>query len=130
MQWDNDRLQEVCSFWQETLHLQDWDILIRFTRADEMRGAEIQGECGWVYAVKEATIHILDPQDFDESLAFGFDIEKVIVHELLHLHFAGMMAHFDCKVCPVPGEQAVDRLAKVLVGLSRAAEDGRVYASA
>lgn len=123
--WTTDKLRETCEQWQETLRLQDWDVTIRLTRANEMHGIEVQGECGFIFATKEAAIRILDPQDFDEGLAFGMDVEKVVVHELLHLHFAGWQEKEPKRICPVVGEQAIDRLAKVLVSLSRAAEDNR-----
>ena len=47
------------------------------------------------------------------------DVEVVLVHELLHLHFAEWTERHD--ECPVSGELAIDVIAQTLVNLKREA---------
>lgn len=62
-----------------------------------MRLDGCNGECEWQLKTKIATIRILDPIDYPENLIIEQDMEKTLVHELLHLHFAPLYADTDDK---------------------------------
>ncbi len=72
----------------------------------------------YVIAQEQALIRIKRIEDRELIEGFGSDEEQSIVHELLHLVFAHQK--------PAPGveeavfDQAIDRLARVLVELKRA----------
>lgn len=83
-----DELKELCAKWQEILRLQDWNIEIRISRARDFEVENACGECSWVLPRKEALIRILDPLDYSPNHVFPQDMERTLVHELLHLHFA------------------------------------------
>lgn len=65
-----------------------------------------------------AIIHIIDPIDYDPSIIVEQDIEKTVVHELLHLHLAEWSDMTEDGT-PVSGEQAINALASALVNLNR-----------
>ena len=48
-------------------------------------------------------------------------MEWVVVHELLHLHFADWTAKNNYE-CPVSGEQAIDSIAQALTRLNKAGD--------
>jgi hypothetical protein len=83
-----DELKELCAQWQEILRLQDWQVAVSISRARDFEGENACGECRWVLSRKEALIRILDPLDYSPNNVFPQDMERTLVHELLHLHFA------------------------------------------
>ncbi|MEW6044997.1 MAG: hypothetical protein AB1609_00710 [Bacillota bacterium] len=117
-----DELTEKCRLWQRRLRLQDWDIVTKIVRADDMH-SDGQGECMWVIERKEAIIKLLDPVDYSPRSPFEQDHERTLVHELLHLHFAPFTAK-DGTPEDVAQEQAIQCLAKALVALARGEASG------
>ena len=85
-----DELQQLCAEYQKVLRLQDWTIVVRVLRARDFELKDCVGECRWVLPRKEAIIHILDPVDYPPGDKFPQDMERSLVHELLHLHFAAI----------------------------------------
>jgi hypothetical protein len=109
-------LDAMCAKWQRILRLQDWDVKIQFAHSYEIPGNA--GDVNFVVAKKAASIRILFPAEFDATIKFPQDIEKTIVHELVHLHFAPI-DDFD----GLRGrllEQAVECIASGLVERDRA----------
>jgi hypothetical protein len=47
----------------------------------------MQGCVDITWSRKEAVVSILDPVDYPPDSAWEQDMEQVLVHELLHLHF-------------------------------------------
>ena len=113
--YKDDRLTALCAEWQKRLRLQDWDVYIYFVRYYEMKCSDADGECTYDLSRKDAQINILCEDDCPEPV----DIEVVLVHELLHLHFAEWTERHD--ECPVSGELAIDIIAQTLVNLKREA---------
>jgi hypothetical protein len=74
------------------------------------------GECDWVLPRKEAIIRILDPVDYPENKIFTQDMERTLVHELLHLHFAPLAIHDTDEILL---EQAMHGIDGALVRLNR-----------
>jgi hypothetical protein len=62
-------------------------------------------------------IAILDEADHDPNTVWPFDLEKTLVHELLHLHFETNGAISNEQYVAL--EQGVDILAGALVELER-----------
>jgi hypothetical protein len=90
---DEFSLQELCALWQQRLRLQDWVIRISIKRARAMRGAGgALGYAQYERSLKSAEIVLMDPIDHDEEDFVHYDLEQTLVHELLHLHFAGYEA--------------------------------------
>ncbi|UAK17567.1 hypothetical protein [Sporolactobacillus terrae] len=114
-----DQLQDKLNYWQKKLRLQDWQIAISIVRARDFELEECQGECHWNIQSKLAWIHILDPVDYEPNKAFPQDMEKTLVHELLHLHFAPINADTENELIDVAQEQAIDLIARALVETER-----------
>jgi hypothetical protein len=69
-------------------------------------------------AKKTSLIGILAPQDFDSS-EWEQDVEKTVVHELLHLHTAMFTEDNPQGLLLICEEQAVDAIAGALIRLHR-----------
>lgn len=107
--------------WQRRLRLQDWDVKIQVRRRYDMSLANAHGTCTWELCKKLAAIEIMDPNDYDPgSWAWVNDVEKTVVHELLHLHFAPF-ASPDDGPADIAQEQAIDLIARALVDAKRGA---------
>jgi hypothetical protein len=107
-------LSALLTFWQPLLKLADWDVVVMYERHLEGRGL-----CTRQFAYKTATIRIVDPIDYQDKVR-PQDVEKTLVHELLHLHLAA----FDTPNGTPLGdaeEQAVESLARAFVALKRSA---------
>lgn len=114
-----DELQSLCTYWQKVLRLQDWDIVIRFKRIFDMQH-ETDGNIDYSLPNKSAIINILEPSDFDNP-CFPMDVEEVVVHELLHLHFHE--ADRPNGECPDSVECGIQKTAEALVKLNRKGGD-------
>lgn len=111
-----DQLQELCTIWQKRLRLQDWVIRIVLVPAREITGT---GRCSYEIDSKSALVQILRPEDYsgDRDL-WPYDMEEVLVHELLHLHWAPLKTR-EGSPEETAEEQAVASLAGALTRLSR-----------
>jgi hypothetical protein len=78
-------LQELCAEWQKILRLQDWEIHVCIARSRDMPEG-MQGCIDMVWPRKEAHISIIDPVDYPPDSWWAQDMERTLVHELLHLH--------------------------------------------
>ena len=107
-------LSKITAKWQKVLRLRDWEIDINFYRARDFSNLDALGECVFNINSKEASIKILDPIDFETE----YDIEEVVVHELLHLHFAQWTAANNYE-CPISAEQGIDAIAQALTKLEK-----------
>lgn len=110
MAYTKDELRRLCREWQDRLGLAHWHI-----DAEIVRGAEIDDNLGQVDVAIErecALVRLKTHEDYHS--AFPYDIEQTLVHELLHIVF---------DMAGVEGnemfEQAVDRIARVLVRMKR-----------
>ena len=111
-------LTKLASKWQKLLRLQDWEVNIDYYRAREFTNPDALGECSFNLNSREGFIKILHPTDYDGE----YDLEWVVVHELLHLHFADWTAKNNHE-CPVSGEQAIDAIAQTLSKLNKACDN-------
>lgn len=112
-----EQLEALCAEWQRRLRLQDWDVKIRLRRRYDMWVETNQGECKHETLKKLALVNILDPTDYDPDNVWPQDVERTVVHELLHLHFAPFVG--DYEQCNAAHEQAIDLIAGALVDAKR-----------
>ena len=84
-----EMLQLYIQKWQKRLGLERWKIASKLGD-----GADNRGECAYTRVTREALITVESAEAWTEQMeegkfnkAFKFDMEQVIVHELLHLNF-------------------------------------------
>jgi hypothetical protein len=118
-------LDDLLAKWQAILRLQDWDVDIGYYRAFDMLQGK-QGTCKPTLTKKHAIIKILDPQDYDPDIVKPQDVECIVVHELIHLHFAPIDDDIPGGLPTTCLEWAVDALSRALVKLDRKATVGGV----
>jgi hypothetical protein len=107
-----EQLQQKLKEWQKRLRLQDWIIKVRLARRYEL--PEDSMACvNAVLPKKMASIKILDPIDYDQSIMVPQDMEDSLVHELLHLHLEPIVGDDDSKYIEV--EQAIESISFGLV---------------
>ena len=104
------QLKALCDEWKIILGLENWHMAIMLVKQREIDG--LQGQCEWSLIGREAPIKILRHDNFDADY-FDHDMEKVLVHEMLHCVF-GDISDADAQL-----EQNIDLLANALVGLKR-----------
>lgn len=107
-------LDAILREWQTALRLQHWTITIQYTRR---LGASAQNRY-FINSLK-SKIEVIDPIDYDADFCNEpQDVERSVVHELMHLHFAPISPDNDS-----PGhlheEQAVETLARAVVAIKR-----------
>lgn len=111
----NADLRRLMLKWQKRFRLMDWDITIQFDREDgicDLRGAWAMCFCtGPIRAVDIIIKH----HKFSENK--DYDIEVVLVHELLHIFWSGI--HHKDSAGNQLEEQMVDTLSILLVDLER-----------
>lgn len=85
-----ERAERLLRKWQCILRLQDWDVFIRFGRWHEVHN-EAHAHLHHSWERHEAHIVLRDPDDQKEPVWIGDNADEVtIIHELLHLKFAGL----------------------------------------
>ena len=106
--------------WQRRLNLQNWDLSLVASRANELKPKTV-GNIHWDRDKKTAVIRILDPADyslpFDEMLR---DIEFTVVHELIHLEMVPVLSDLQrTEENRREEEHAVNHMAEALLKLDR-----------
>ena len=118
---NDSQINELCKRWQEILKLNDWDVRVNLGRPDELSEPDREGECFVELAKGKALIRLLDPK-VPYDFTFQYDVEKVLVHELLHLSFSPFEPEDD----PLRHdlwERLIERMAKTLVAFQRRVEN-------
>lgn len=122
-------LVELCQQWQKVLRLQDWDVRARLVRWHEMREpCRNAGECEWSLSKKQAILRIVCPEDAGPNDHWPHDVERTLVHELLHLHLAPLDRDDMDPLEHTAMEQAIHAIACALVELKRASNREAVRA--
>lgn len=112
-----EQLEERLVYWQKVLRLQDWDIRIRLCRRWELPGEHLDGNCRYHLDSKTAQISILCSDDYEPGWR-PYDAERILLHELIHLHLIPLNISNDAPEA-VAEEQAVNLLACAFVKLDR-----------
>lgn len=122
-------IEKLTRRWQRELRLSDWALHVSFKRRFELDADSNLAQISWNLDRKIATLLLRDPRD-DEKVEHPHearDVEKDIVHELLHLHLAPLGA-YDTKDQHryTAEEQAIDLIAEALVNANRRESSKRV----
>lgn len=117
-----EQLAERLDYWQHRLCLHQW--IIDFKINDGQAFPESDARCHTYLEIHRATIEMILP-DHRDPKCDPYDMEQVLVHELLHIHFAAQsqwndnnakMTGTELAVCV---EQPIERLSWVLVEQQR-----------
>jgi hypothetical protein len=106
--------------WQRRLNLQDWRISVAVSRASELKPKTL-GNIHWDLEKKTAVLRVLDPADYRlphrEMLQ---DMEFTVVHELIHLELAPVLADLQRSDANRREEEhSVNHMAEALLKLER-----------
>jgi hypothetical protein len=114
----DENLQKLCAEWRDRLRLNSWDIAAGVYRASDFVNENCIGENTFDLETGRSVIKVLDSIDYPKDSWFPQDMEVILVHELLHLHFDPF--------CPEENtlqhqfmERTIERLAITLVDLKR-----------
>lgn len=94
-------LRERCTYWQDRLNLREWEIAVRWGKADAM--TECVGFCLWSSEEQAAYITLARTQE---------DHEGTLIHELLHIVLQGH-ADYSGKY-DIHTERAINKIAAAL----------------
>ena len=107
------QLDRWVQIWQKRLTLSDWKIDAHIARQRDLN-PDTLGNLKWNADSHKATIKVLDPRDYDMPAAqIPSDIERTVVHELIHLELSGLPRNGNKRV----EEQVVNRMTEALLGL-------------
>ena len=106
--------------WQQRLDLQDWKVSVVIVPASELKPKTL-GNVHWELDKTTAVIRVLDPADyrlpFKDMLQ---DMEFTVVHELIHLELAPVLADLHRSDANRRDEEhAVNHVADALLNLGR-----------
>jgi hypothetical protein len=106
--------------WQKRLNLQDWKVTVEMARTTDLRPKTL-GNIHWDLEKKTAVVHVLDPADYRMPLHEMLqDMEFTVVHELIHLGFAPVLADLQrTDANRREEEHAVNHMADALLTLER-----------
>lgn len=82
-----EELVECCKYWQEKLGLSHWSVAVGNVRAKDMPLKDCDATNEFNISVESAIISIMDSIDNDNG-PFKQDMERTLVHELLHNSYA------------------------------------------
>lgn len=115
-------VERVLPWWCRLLGIGDWRIEVAFVPERALFSRGRMAEVAWNANNRDAAIKMLRPADSDSET---YDMERVLVHELVHIVLAlntGLLKDSvvsDTIENSVAVEQPVESLARALVGLAR-----------
>lgn len=120
--WTPQLMLDLATEWQHVLRLDDWDIEVSILDAYDMGAAF--GRCRRVLEQKQyALIELLDPAayEYDVDDTEGYDPELTIIHELLHIFTARILAQPTKRGTSydIVAEQLAHQVSRALVALKR-----------
>jgi len=119
-----EELDQALAYWQKVLQLQDWEVKASVERKKDITLDDVDAMVSWYFTHKKAIVRLLDPIDYNEL--FDQDHEYSLVHELLHLHFAGFDTTAKESLEEKLLEQCINALSTALVSLKRAGSSSSV----
>jgi hypothetical protein len=111
------QLDKWLTRWRIALKLSDWEIHAEIKRAKDMSIENSMGTCTHTLSKKIAFIEIMNPRDYPADW-MDVDVERTVVHELLHCHFAPFEAKSRTPE-DIAQEQAIHAISTALVELDR-----------
>lgn len=115
---DMETLEERLRYWQNRLGLRDWGIEIMFDRGYNL--GEYTAKIHMKEDSRRARIRMLEASDYDPDSILPYDMEQVLVHELLHIHFYPLTRDVGDNIAE---EQAIEAISRALINLERRFED-------
>lgn len=123
-----NRMNTLLEEWQERLNLQGWDIAFQICSRDDME-TDGEAEVKVRTSVQRALIRILSPEEYrkheEHPDLFPQDMERSLVHELLHIQMIGFADPESGSTEDLLLENHIENMSKVLVGLKR--ERSQIY---
>ncbi len=113
-----EALKPLCEEWQARLGLSHWDVALEISRVWDMPLDGVTGANTFDIATEKAVINILDPVDYQPG-PFPYDVEAVLVHELLHIPLRYFAEPDEESMEAVHLEAFIDRMAQLLVRMKR-----------
>lgn len=113
-----DELRQKCAEWQKILRLQDWIVNVSIKRSRDMSDGNLDAEIFITLPNRVASIYILDSIDYATSYE-AQDMERHLVHELLHIHLYPITGNFEDGLLQIAEEQAIEAISRGLIHLSR-----------
>lgn len=102
-----------------TIEPDELDVKVEIKRNYNMDD-DLSGLCTTRLKLLEAWIDIRHPDEVDPESLLPYDMEKTLVHELLHIHFAPFFEDDPSqKLKNLAQEQAIENIARALVKLKR-----------
>ena len=123
-----DELPEVVADWQERLHLGHWQIAVRYSKAKVLKNKAKQPCDGCIEIVEErlaAAVDILQPGRYPKGATVSQDVERTIIHELLHIWIRPFEPEEGYHREHIAMEQAIDALSRSLLHAKREEERWR-----
>ncbi|HYE58336.1 MAG TPA: hypothetical protein VD948_07505 [Rhodothermales bacterium] len=114
-----DQMAGYVAFWQRQLRMLDWTFEARIVRRHEMSVASRIGEVFWNNHHKRARVSLLDPVDHDPTSVVPYDMEEVLVHEMIHPLYGKHTAPETDGAAYDAMEVSINMLAQALVRLAR-----------
>jgi hypothetical protein len=109
-------IREKLPFWQQRLHLQDWNVTVLSVHPKDLR-PHTMGNIHWDKDKRVGVIRVLDASDYQMPFQATLnDIEFTIVHELIHLELAPLPRS---EASRSDEEFAINRLAAALLKFER-----------
>lgn len=102
--------------WQNVLGIRDWGVNVRLARARDMPLPNAQGVIDATNKKCMATIYLLDSADYNPDCVVPQDMEKTIVHELLHVLLKPLGISNDLDL---EEEVLIEKLSSALIGVDR-----------
>lgn len=122
---DNSTAQKLLTEWQNRLYLQEWIIKLNINCTNE----ETENNAAltvWQEVIKTACIHIVSEEEYGDDRIVGFDFEKTLVHELLHLKLC-LLTDVEDEMQARVGHMEIDSLARAFVDAKRSGREGKNY---
>ncbi len=116
-----DELRIKCAEWQKILRLQDWDVRTSIIRERDMVTTESNAEISVNVQHRLAQLRIVDPIDYGDDNLNPLDMERYLVHELLHIHLWPFTESLEGPFQDAE-EQALNMIAGALIELKRRGE--------
>lgn len=113
-----EELEALLFEWQGRLCLTEWDIAVKIVRRSEFGEEVNQADITYNKLSAQAIIRILDPIDWDNAL-FNQDMEKALVHELLHLMWHDFEPADEKSLEHVLWHRRLETTARIMVMLKR-----------
>lgn len=116
--YTEDELRAKCAEWQKILRLQDWDVRVSIVRENQMLTKESNAEINVNVQHKLARLRVIDPIDYHPDNLNPQDMEKSLVHELLHIHLWQFTEELEGALQDAE-EQALNMITDALIKLYR-----------